>query len=83
VFGPAAIGFTSIYPVDTFLLRVLKAITGTALVLFVQFAALVWIWCLCKPEWAKRWFNGMKKRLVFTMVALPILVAMWFLTGMK
>jgi len=83
VIGPLAIGFTSIYPVDTLLLRVLKAVTGAALILVVQFAGLAWIWSISKAEWTRRWFNGLKKRLVLIMVGLPILVAMWFLTGMK
>ena len=83
VLGPMAVGFTTIYPTNTLLLRLLKSITGTALILVVQFAALVWIWSLFKAAWAKAWFEKMKSKLVLTMVALPILVGMWFLTGLK
>jgi hypothetical protein len=83
IFLPAAIGFTTIYPVHTPMLRLLKSLTGTALVLLVQVAALVWVWCVFRARWAQRWFNALKNELVLAMVALPILVAMWFISGMN
>jgi len=78
-----AIGFTTIYPVDTLLLRILKAITGTALALVAQLAILVWVWCLCKAPWTKWWFDKLKNEMILTVVALSIFVGLWFVTGMK
>lgn len=80
IFVPAAIGFRSIYPTDTWLLRALGAITESACLVVALFAGLLCIWTVTKAKWARNSFQMLSSKAWATMAVLVILVAVWFLT---
>ena len=83
IFIPLAIGFSSIYPHDTWLHRALAYISQSAFIVLDIFALLVWIWALTKAPWTKVAFNFFKSKAIQTYVVLTVLVAIWFVTELK
>lgn len=80
IFVPAAVGFRSIYPTDTWLLRALGAVTESACLVVALFSGLLFIWTLTKAKWARDAFQMLTSKAWATMTVLAILVAVWFLT---
>ena len=83
MFISMAIGFSAIYPRDTWLHRALASSVQSAFIVLDIFALLIWIWAVTKARWTKIAFNFFKAKAVYTFIALTLLVTIWFVTEMK